>query len=265
MKQVIQKATGALIILSGLAITPSVLAQNATIDWGVGAQAITSDTDVSTEGTLVNAFNLGASGVTFTTVNGVTFTGFAFPGFASDTPSITDTTGNYTFTETGEPGVLNAYNDLGTTTGAFSTLSSSYRSLLSSGGSATLSDTLQLSISDLTVGDTYEFQWWDNNSSLTTSDNDGYQLNTVGSAGNGVTLEGNDGTTGSLGQFAIGTFTADSTTQIINFDGVVADPSDPMLNAFQLRDTPEPSSFALLGMGVAMYVVIKLRSRKTVS
>jgi hypothetical protein len=145
-------------------------------------------------------------------------------------------------------------------------LSSSYRSLLSSGGSATPSDTLQLSISDLTVGDTYEFQWWDNNSSLTTSDNDGFKLNTVGTAGNGVTLEGNDGANaGSVGQFAIGTFTANATTQIINFDGVVADPSDPMLNAFQLRDTPEPSSFALLGMGVAMFVVLKLRSRKTAS
>jgi PEP-CTERM motif len=258
MKRIIQYTLGALTAVGTLATTTSVLAQNATISWGVGAQAISGDTDVSTVGTLVNAYNLGDSGVTFTTVNGVTFTAFAFPGYASDSTTIN--VGNYTFTE--NDNVLNSYNDLGTTTGDFAALSPSYRALLSSGGSSTFQTTLQLTITDLTIGDLYQFQWWDNNSSLTTSPANGQQLNTIGTAGTTVTLDGNAGSTqGSLGEFAIGTFTATSGTQSIDFDG--ASGSDPMLNAFQLRDVPEPSSFALLGMGALMFVAIKLRSRKT--
>lgn len=260
MKKIISTSIILCLVLEALPIT----AQNATINWGLGVQAISGDSDVSTQGTLVNAFNLGTSGVTFATVNGVTFTAFAFPGYASFESSVT--VGNYTFNEIGDGGLLNSYNNLGSGTGVYSTLSPSYRSILSSGGSSTLLDTLQLTINGLTVGDTYEFQWWNNNSSLTPSSGDGYQLNTTATAVNSITLDGNDGTAGSVGQFAIGTFTANNTTQNINFDGVVADPSDPMLNAFQLRDiavAPEPSTYGLLAMGLMGLAVVKLRFKRT--
>ena len=48
----------------------------ALITWG-SATTISGDTDVSTSGTLVGAFNIGGTGVPSTTVNGVTFQSFA--------------------------------------------------------------------------------------------------------------------------------------------------------------------------------------------
>jgi hypothetical protein len=262
MKKIIQSFTLGLVIGGGLLITAPVRAQ--TIDWGSGPQNITGDSDVSTQGTLVNAFNLGASGVTFTTVNGVTFAAFTFAGFGSFTT--TTASGNYSFTE--DSGVLNSYNNLGTVAGAYSLLSPSYRTLLGGAGSSTFLDTLKLTISGLTAGQTYQFQWWNNNSSLVTSDGDGYQLNTVATADNSVTLDANVGNlSGALGQFAIGTFTATSSTAFINFNGNVADPSDPMLNAFQLRDitgVPEPATWTLLGLG-ALLLIFKLRATRLIA
>jgi hypothetical protein len=262
MKKNLQTFALGLVLGGGLLSTAPLRAQ--TIDWGSGAHSITGDSDVSTAGTLVNAFNLGADGVTFTTVNGVTFTAFTFPGFGSF--STTVASGNYSFTE--DSGVLNSYNNLGTVAGDYSLLSPSYRTLLSGGGSATFLDTLQLTISGLTAGQTYQFQWWNNNSSLTTSSGDGYQLNTVATAGSPVSLDANVGNvSGGLGQFAIGTFTADGPTALINFNGNVADPSDPMLNAFQLRDitgVPEPATWTLLGLGV-LALVFKWRAARLIA
>lgn len=249
--------TAALVVLGALYTTASLQAQNATVDWGLGAQNILGDTDVSTDGTLVDAFNLGPSGVTATTVNGINFAPFEFPGFASFTAEVT--LGNYDFTEI-SGNQLNSYNNLGTGTAPYSALSPSYRTLLSSGGSATFADTLQLTISGLTIGQAYQFQWWDNNSSLATSPTTGNELNTTASADNTVTLNANLlNADGGLGQFATGTFTADDATQIINFDGS-SGASDPLLNAFQLRVVPEPATGALIGIG-ALLLVMKFRSR----
>lgn len=228
--------------------------QAATIDWGSGAQNITGDSDVSTTGTLVDAFALGDSDISAPTVNGVTFVPFVFPDPSYSNPN-TATSGNYNFTENEVNGLLAAYSGLGTGSGAFTGLSASYQNLLAYGGGSTTSDTLALTMGGLTIGQTYEFEWWNNNSSFSESFNEYYNLNTTGSAGNAVSLDSNDGSNaGTLGQFAIGTFTADATSQEIDFNGITAGADDPMLNAFQLRDTtptpaPEPSTLALAAMG----------------
>ncbi len=124
--------------------------------------------------------------------------------------------------------------------------------------------TLSLTISGLTVGQTYLFQWWGNNSSLA-SFFTGLELNTVSTADNAATLAGNDGTAGSVGQFAIGTFTATGANEEIDFNGSSADgnPSDPMLNAFQLHaaGVPEPSTCALPGIGT-LALVLKWHPRR---
>jgi hypothetical protein len=215
----------------------------------------------------VDAFALGNAGIPYTTVNGVDFVPFVFPDFSFSNPN-TVTSGNYNFTEdefAEGNGFLVNYSGLGTGSGAFITLSAGYQTLLGNGGGSTAPTMLALTISGLTVGQTYLFQWWDNNSSLDSSFT-GLELNTVSTAVNAATLAGNDGTAGSVGQFAIGTFTATGANEEIDFNGSSADgnPSDPMLNAFQLRvaDVPEPSTFALLGIGV-LTLVMKLRSRKT--
>jgi hypothetical protein len=239
-KSVIQ--TMLTLLLTGVGASNGVAA---TIFWN-GAQNITDDSDVSTFGSLVDAFNLGASGVPDATVNGVTFTAFVFPT-AFDFNS-TVSSGNYNFTETG-PGELTSYNNLGTVSGAYFGLSPGYQILAGSGGGSTFLDSLQLTISGLTIGQLYQFQWWNNDSSLATSPS-GLTLNTIGTADNSVSLLDNtSATSGDVGQYAIGTFIADDVTQTINFDGNGADPSDPLVNAFQLREAPEPSTWLLTAIG----------------
>jgi hypothetical protein len=51
----------------------------ATIIWGT-LTTVAADGDVDTTGTLVYAYNIGPSGGQSTTINGVVFNAFAFPG-----------------------------------------------------------------------------------------------------------------------------------------------------------------------------------------
>jgi hypothetical protein len=116
---------------------------------------------------------------------------------------------------------------LGGTASPFTTLSSGYQSLLSAAiGPA--AGTMTLTIAGLTVGNTYQFEWWNSSSA---------NLNSPGTAtaGNSVTLNSIVGSIpGGVGQFAIGTFTADAATEVIGFAGTGA--STPV-NGFQLRQT----------------------------
>lgn len=241
----------------------------ADIDWGIGTQNITGDSDVSTAGTLVNAFAFGTNSAAHTTVNGVTFAPFVFPGYYVAATSIS--LGNYGFS-LNSGGYLDVYNDLGTGSGAYSGLSSSYASLLGSGASASSpfgDGPLTLTISGLTIGQTYEFQWWANNSSFAASTADGYMSpfsDASDSDGNLVGLYVNDlSNAGSLGQYAIGTFTADNVTEGITFVGNGDDQGDMIINAMQLRDitpTPEPSTLALAGMGALGALMLSRRTAR---
>jgi hypothetical protein len=252
VKMSIRQATVFLAV--GLA-TSTALA--APIDWGIGAQNISGDSDVSTSGTLVDAFAFStADSATATTVNGVTFAAYAVPADYNYQTSVT--LGNYSLSE--NYGFVHSYDTLGWGSGAFNNLSSSYGRLLSAGASSTFYDTLSLTMTGLTIGNTYQFQWWDNNSSFASSDANGVTPGySTAMAGNGegdsVGLNANDGgNPGSLGQFAIGTFTADDTTQVIDFNGSSGyGGTDPLINAIQLRDitpVPEPSTWALLAVGL---------------
>jgi len=188
-------------------------AQAATITWG-SATTIAGDTDVSTLGTLLYAEHWGG---TNNTVNGVAFTAAGTNITASGSVGI-------------NPNI-----------GAAASLSTAYQDILkgnwynASGYSATLHN--------LISGQQYQTQVWVEDPRYSTSQ----YTSIIG----GPDLYIRTSTSTNLGQYAIGTFTADATTQAISFgqDGVV--------NAIQVRavtqpgDIPEPATMALLGLAGA--------------
>jgi len=220
--------------------------QAANITWG-SATNITGDSDVSTNGTLVGAFNIGDLGVANTTVNGTLFTALPVSGTSV-------TSGNFTLSG----GNLHAINSAGSGVAPFSLLSTQYQALLSSVGVSLSGFSITLVMSGLVVGATYEFQWWSNRSNE-------FVTTTTATAGGSVTLSSNTtGLAGGLGQFAIGTFIADSASQQITFPGDVL--HQELINGFQLRQlgqvtVPDTGSTALL-LSLALLAFVGLSWKK---
>ena len=188
--------------------------QAATIAWGTATAVDTSAAggqQVSTTGTVIEAFNAGNGATGTTIVNGVTFTN-----------TDNDLLGN------------SSSNGVWAAGGA----DSSYNTLLSTlefGGGGNFF-TINVGGGSLTINDQYEIQVWfvDDRSGtdarvMSFSDSD---------ENNSVDL--ND-------QFVIGTFTADGTSQALGFDAQSF--GNAHINAYQVRAVPEPSSTALLGLG----------------
>jgi hypothetical protein len=139
----------------------------ATIIWSSPTN-ITGDSNVVTAGSLVGAFNLGTAGVPSTTVNGVTFAPFAVP---NDLGTSTVTVGNFSIGFRG--GRFADNTAFGSSSGAFASLSSSYQTLLRSGvddSSFNASPRITLTMSGLTIGVVYSFQWWANDSARALDD-----------------------------------------------------------------------------------------------
>lgn len=214
------------------------------MDWSFGAQTVSGDADVSTEGQLVDAFVLGEDLDTDPVVNGVDFFALAAP----NGPFFPF--GNYTF-DSDSANFVN-HTDLGSAAAPYGMLSPDYQTLLSHGISAANPTMISLTIGGLTVGQRYLFQFWTSNSSLASSAG-GNRFNTTASGmQTSIALVDNmQNVDGGVGQFAIGYFTATDDTQTINFEGTNGS-NDPMINAFQLRAVaaiPEPSSVSMLALG----------------
>ena len=219
-------------------------ANGANITWD-SPQQITGDTDVSTTGTLLGAFNVGDTGVPSTMVNGVNFQSFAAPGGVGMSGNFSMTSGGF--------GVFNSNTSGASANAPFTTLTSQYQTLLSSYVTP-LFGPVTLTMSGLMIGKQYQFEFWSNLSSQMF----GYQITATGGI-NAVSLSSNTGSAdGGLGQFVTGTFTADALTQDVSFLG---DGDGGFLNAFQLRQlgasgVPETgSTFGLLAgalVGVAV-------------
>lgn len=239
---------GRVLCLSVALVLLPQLASAALITWG-SATTISGDTDVSTSGTLVGAFNIGGTGVPSTTVNGVTFQSFVVGTTGG-------TAGNFALSGSGI--LINASDS---TSPPFSNLSAAYKTLLAT--ATNTSSPITLTISGLTVGDTYQFEFWSHASNPNyvgnrpvTANGDGGTVLVNSNASNAV---------GGLGQFAIGTFLANSSTQTISFSG----PSGVPLDGFQLRDTtpisapvPEPASLAIWGLSALSCAVVGYRRRR---
>lgn len=226
-----------------LALTESTHA--ATVTWSAPSN-ISGDTDVITTGTLHTARNLSQTQVT-STVNGVFFDIFPVP--------------NNTNAIVGLPNVANfGIFDLessdtayGSNSAPFNSLSTSYQTLLSSGAGSSTGSTLTLTLLGLTNGTPYLFQLWSNDSDLAY----GGVNSTTASATNAVTLDENTtNAVGGMGQWVSGTFTASGPSQAITLSG-----PRPVINAFQVRAIPEPSTFVLVIAGLAGLGFVNLRKK----
>jgi hypothetical protein len=230
--------------------TPSVWAgaEGSPLIWQ-SPVTISGDSDVSTTGSLVAAFNMFGTTVA---VNGVTFTAFSVTA-----GSTTATNGNFSFSES--PAMLVTPNNLGSASAPFSNLSANYRTLLSTAISTSDNNTLTLTMTGLTLGLTYQFQWWVNASNFP---NSGFDT-TATSGPQVVTLDSNTtNANGGVGQMVIGTFSAGANFQTIAFTGTNSTQA-PTVNAFQLRVIPEPGSLALLAVGGASIAALLRQRRRT--
>ena len=186
----------------------SIASQAAVIAWG-DSTSVSTASDISTAGTLVEAINLTADNISGTTVvaNGVIFT--------NDGSLLSKTNGGDNFSgDTGDAG----YNEI------LSTFD------FGNGSGVT---TLNLGGGNLELDKDYEIQvfWaydnWDH----------GYG---DGNGNNVILTEP---------AYVIGTFTADGTTQTFDLRPVDGSWTEAHLNAYQIRAVPEPSSAALFGLG----------------
>ena len=220
-------------------------AQAAAISWAA-PQNIGSDSDVSTNGTLVRAANLTRNGQSLdvnVTVNGVTF---ARSPFVAATTNLA----NGDSLVTSDTTTINAFQGFGGNTAPFSALSANYKTLLSSGhfndgdalnAAATARTTLTLK--NLTVGTPYEVQVWVNDYRVVNlGQNNPGLITVIGGGSAAVNMQHNvQNALGGIGQYITGSFVADAATQVITFTGgnTGSDTTVPsataIFNAYQLR------------------------------
>jgi hypothetical protein len=241
----VNKLVGALLLTASLSFSTG---HASVLNWGA-ATTVSGDSDVSTSGALVGAVNLvgGATLPSNKTVNGVTFTSWD----ASLSPN---TSGIFSFPQSAVGSYIFFNN-----AAPFGSLSAEYRDLLRDGG--VIPNGASLTISGLTIGQTYLFQWWS-----TVPDPNNSTLNASGTAtaGNGVTLDPNiTNAVGGLGQFAIGSFTADNTTQAIAFS------AGSTISAMQVRlpassrSVPDSgTTLALFGVALASLIGVRRRLQR---
>ncbi len=233
---------GARLGAAALVVLVTSSAQAASVQWGT-PKGITAGpngpSDVSTNGTLVRAFNLAGSS---TTVNGVNFENFPVG-------NITNTVGNFTVSHPDKT-ILSAAR--GSAQTPYMNVVAAYRALLEDTAIVEHQRELFLTMNGLTVGQAYQVQLWVNDSR--SFDPPGFTFPVSATAGNSVQLDPNTNIVeGGLGQHVVGTFIADATSQEIV---ITADEVGGSLNAFQLRavvlptehPAPTASTTTLLGM-----------------
>ena len=200
-------------VLSVLCLLPG-RGHAASITWGV-ATTIAGDTDVSTAGAVVYAYSQGSAG----TVNGVAFTAVnSFTSWDGGKVTISGLTGTTTSAYTG-----------GTST-PWNNLSAAYKNILV-GGAYGGTGAGTITLNNLTIGKTYLVQVWvnDSRSGATTTRTE----TCTSTGGNTVTLAYNSTVAvGGVGQYTIGTFVADATSQSFILTGN----SSSQINTLQVRD-----------------------------
>jgi hypothetical protein len=191
---------------------------NAPISWGP-AMPITGNADVSTSGTLIYAY--AAGNTASPTVNGVSFADWSGAGNA--------------VTGGGSPVTFNS-SGFGSTAAPFTSLSSSYQSLLAAGATNS-TGTLTVNLTNLTSGTQYEVQVWANDASAGNASSE-----TVD--GQSTLFYSAGALAGQPGSYALGTFVANGPAQIVTLNPVVTT-TNAQINALQVRSVPTGAPLVL--------------------
>jgi hypothetical protein len=233
-------------ITGSACLSLAVPASAATIAWQ-SATDVAGDSDISTTGTLLAAIDIGGAGGT---VNGVTFADGTAPNGTS--------LGN-SYWDNGGGGADQAGMYSGTiATGAYATMLDTYHYRSAGYTGVPLGGTTGGStpIPALTAGHQYLIQVWFSDTRATGVDTMTFS-NTDTFAGDTLTLS----SVGSnQAQYAIGTFTADATTQHLSWE---ANQYGAAFNMIQIRDitaVPEPGAWVSLLGGCG--VLLGLRRRR---
>ncbi len=172
---------------------------------------VSDDSDVATTGSPVFAYDWSNA---TPSVNGVSFTA---PGSGVSLSGFSGPYGGF-LTGTGSPANL---------------LSTEYQNILTGGLYSNGVNPCTVTLNNLTIGNEYLVQFWVNDSRSSGNS----RSETLTSGGNTVNLKYNGGSTGSLGQFSVGTFIATSSTKVIDLSGN----ESTQINAIQLRDLGIPA------------------------
>jgi len=196
-----------------------VATNTAPITWGAATTA-SADTDVDTTGTFLAAYDFDGTAGNGLVINGVTFTG---------TTTTSGALGTYVSVSGMNGGNYNGYAG---SAAPFTGLNANYRKILTAADYAS-SGSATVTLTSLTPGHMYEVQMWVNDSR---SCCDTRMVNVTGGGGNTVLLAFNaiDAANG-VGQFSIGTFTANGTTESFTLTGAPS-ANVGQINALQLRD-----------------------------
>ena len=203
-------------LLGALAVFSLPVASHAAAVTFGAATTIAADTDVSTSGTLLYAYDWANSAQT---VNTVTFVGTTATNTVGANLTLSVFSGNNSSAFT-------------SATAPFSGLSTAYKAILVGADYTSGATAATVTLNGLTVGHSYLVQLWVNDprSGATST-----RTETVTSGGgNTVTLAYCVTTVaGNPGQYTVGTFTADATTQVVTLTGNAS----TQINALQVRDT----------------------------
>lgn len=226
------------------------------INWGT-ATNMSTDTNVAANGT---AFDAATFYSTATTVNGVTFNPLTTAAtFSSpDVGGLKDASGDITVLYTG--GVIPP----GSTYLAYAGGSANYNNVVStlsySFGTGSGSGTVTLS--NLTLGQTYQVEVWAYDGNAGDHGNVSTQLS---GSGGGLLNPSTSATSPEDGQYVIGTFTAAGTTESFNYGAATGTYS--ILNDVAVRNitaVPEPSTWALMLAGFACLALRQRRLRNQI-
>ncbi|WAC19697.1 hypothetical protein OVA24_20985 [Luteolibacter sp. SL250] len=225
------------------------------ITWNTPQDIANDVTQISTTGSLVYAYSFSNVNTGSTTINTVAF---------SNT-NTTSVAGAYSVAFLSPSTTITVGTDVSLASGAYNGLDGSYKSLIgreirtgggttggpSSGGVGAADDAYyngyRVTLNGLTDGAAYQVQIWLNDSRNTNTAYLGF-----GHLDGSVLVDYNTSdAAGGIGQYVVGEFVATGTSQTFDFTTAAAEVNNvALLNAFQVRQVPEPSAaiFGLLGL-----------------